>query len=110
MVLYWREVADDRGQSGRGGGLEVVLLKWSGGIVVVIVVVVAVVEVVAVSSASESNETEIVDISALIAMGNLDHGKKVFKKCAACHSINKGGNNKLGQKLRNVMFRPVDAI
>ena len=68
------------------------------------------VEVVAVSSASESNETEIVDISALIAMGNLDHGKKVFKKCAACHSINKGGNNKIGPKLWNVMFRPVGAI
>ena len=27
-------------------------------------------------------------------MGDVEHGKKVFKKCAACHSIKKGGGKK----------------
>ena len=40
---------------------------------------------------SSSSSTEVVeqkvDISALMAMGDITHGKKVFKKCAACHSI-----------------------
>ena len=56
-----------------------------------------------------STETT-VDISALLALGNVEHGKNVFKKCAACHSIKKGGGNKIGPKLWNVMFRPVGAI
>ncbi len=51
-----------------------------------------------------------VDISALLAIGNVEDGKKVFKKCAACHSINAGGGNKIGPKLWNVMFRPVGSI
>ena len=43
-------------------------------------------------------------------MGDVEHGKKVFKKCAACHSINQGGKNKIGPKLWNVMFRPVGSV
>ena len=68
------------------------------------------VEVVTASTTSKSSVTEIVDISKLMSMGDLEHVKKVFKKCAACHSINKGGNNKIGPKLWNVMFRPVGAV
>ena len=51
-----------------------------------------------------------VDIAAFLALGNVDHGAKVFKKCAACHSINQGGANKIGPKLWNVMFRPVGSL
>ena len=51
-----------------------------------------------------------VDISALLALGDVEDGKKVFKKCAACHSINADGKNKIGPKLWNVMFRPVGSI
>ena len=68
------------------------------------------VEVVAVSSSSTTSTSSEVDIKALMAMGDLDHGKKVFKKCAACHSINQGGGNKIGPKLWGVMFRPVGAV
>jgi len=50
------------------------------------------------------------DLSSLFANGDISHGEKVFKKCAACHSINKNGGNKIGPKLWNVMFRPVGAI
>ncbi len=47
------------------------------------------------------------DISAFLAMGDAEHGKKVFMKCAACHSIKKDGGNKIGSALWNVVFRPV---
>ena len=56
-----------------------------------------------------STETS-VDISALLALGDIAHGEKVFKKCKACHSIKQGGGNKIGPKLWNVMYRPVGAI
>ena len=42
---------------------------------------------------------------AFLALGTVDHGKKVFKKCAACHSINDGGKNKIGPALWSVMSR-----
>ncbi len=61
-------------------------------------------------STTNSNTAEAVDVSALLALGSVEKGKKVFKKCAACHSINAGGGNKIGPKLWNVMFRPVGAI
>ena len=59
---------------------------------------------------SKTSSESQVDIVALLAMGDVEHGKKVFKKCAACHSIKQGGGNKIGPKLWNVMFRPVGAV
>ena len=50
------------------------------------------------------------DISALLAMGDVAHGEKVYKKCKACHSIKQGGGNKIGPALWNVIFRPVGSI
>ena len=61
-------------------------------------------------SAVQASTEASVDISALLALGDVEHGKKVFKKCAACHSVNAGGGNKIGPKLWNVMFRPVAAV
>jgi cytochrome c len=51
-----------------------------------------------------------VDISALMAMGDVVSGEKIFKKCAACHSINQGGKNKIGPALYNVVGRKVGDI
>ena len=51
-----------------------------------------------------------VDLSSLFLNADLAHGEKVFKKCAACHSIKKEGGNKIGPKLWNVMFRPVGTV
>ena len=51
-----------------------------------------------------------IDLSSFLALGDVAHGEKVFKKCAACHSVNKDGKNKIGPKLWNVMFRPVASI
>ena len=50
------------------------------------------------------------DIAALMAMGDLATGEKVFKKCAACHSIAKGGKNAIGPALYNVVSRKVGSI
>jgi len=62
------------------------------------------------TTATAAKAESSVDISALLAMGDIEHGKKVFKKCAACHSINKGGKNKIGSALWNVVFRPVGSV
>ena len=59
------------------------------------------------ASSSETNSESQIDIAALLSMGDIQHGKKVFKKCAPCHSINQDGKNKIGPKLWGVMFRPV---
>ena len=53
---------------------------------------------------------EEVDISKLLALGSVDHGEKVFKKCSACHSIVKGGGNNIGPALYNVVGRDIASI
>ena len=62
------------------------------------------------ATATQVSSNSQIDISAFLALGSVDHGKKVFKKCAACHSINQGGGNKIGPKLWNAMFRPVGSL
>ena len=62
-----------------------------------------------ISSASEVKE-EKVDIAALMAMGDIATGMKVFKKCSACHSIVKGGKNNIGPALYNVVGRKTGAV
>ncbi len=57
-----------------------------------------------------SDSTQSVDISVLLAMGDVNHGKNVFKKCSACHSIKKGGKNKIGPALYNVIGRNIAAL
>ena len=54
---------------------------------------------------SETEEVQELDLKAFFALGTVDHGKKVFKKCAACHSINEGGKHKIGPALWGVMSR-----
>ena len=60
------------------------------------------------SAASSSVQT--VDIAALLALGSVEHGKKVFKKCSACHSIKKGGRNNIGPALYSVLGRNMGAL
>ena len=51
-----------------------------------------------------------VNVTALLEMGDIAHGEKVYKKCKACHSIKQGGGNKIGPALWNVIFRPVGSV
>ena len=68
-------------------------------------------QAVTTSSQSSSEATEEkVDIVALLALGDLATGEKVFKKCAACHSIAKGGKNNIGPALYNVVGRQVGVV
>ena len=62
------------------------------------------------SSASKTTVEEKIDIVALMAMGDIALGEKVFKKCAACHSIIKGGKNNIGPALYNVVGRKTGAV
>tara|TARA_B100001250_G_scaffold57534_2_gene44640 strand:- start:583 stop:1113 length:531 start_codon:yes stop_codon:yes gene_type:complete len=68
------------------------------------------VEVSNLTATQASSSVQSVDISALLAMGDLEHGEKVFKKCTACHSINKGGKNKIGPALYNVFGRDIGSL
>jgi len=67
----------------------------------------------AVVASTESNvetTTQKIDLSAFMAMGDLTTGEKVFKKCAACHSIIKGGKNNIGPALYNVVGRKIGSV
>ena len=66
----------------------------------------------AITASATISETaeEKIDIAALMAMGDLTVGEKVFKKCAACHSIVKGGKNNIGPALYNVVGRQVGVV
>ena len=62
------------------------------------------------SELTSQTTDEKIDLTALMALGDLATGEKVFKKCAACHSIVKGGKNNIGPALYNVVGRQVGAI
>ena len=72
------------------------------------------VEVESNSEELQGTEKEIkkeeVDIASVLSTGDLAHGEKVFKKCAACHSIKSGGGNKIGPALYNVVGRKVASL
>jgi cytochrome c len=48
-------------------------------------------------------------IAELLAGANVEAGAAVFKKCQACHSGEKGGPNKVGPDLWDLIDRPVAA-
>lgn len=48
-----------------------------------------------------------VPIGVLLASADADAGATVFKKCAACHTGEMGGPNKVGPNLWNIVDRPV---
>ena len=62
------------------------------------------------NSTAEKVVEEEFDVAALMALGDIAHGEKVFKKCSACHSIVKDGKNKIGPALYNVVGRKVGAV
>ena len=70
-------------------------------------------EIVSTSTSSSDKETKVVeavDIKALLAMGDLGHGEKVFKKCSACHMIASGGKNMIGPNLWSVIGRTAGSV
>ena len=64
-------------------------------------------------SSSQSLEKKIVekvDIGQLLALGDLVHGEKVFKKCSACHMIASNGKNMIGPNLWGVIGRTAGSV
>ena len=54
------------------------------------------------ASASSAGQAA-VGISELLAMGTIEHGEKIFKRCSACHMIAAGGKNMIGPNLWSIL-------
>ena len=62
------------------------------------------------SAETGSTNSEEGNIMALFASASAAEGAKVFKKCAACHSIKEGGANKIGPALWGVLGRAAGSV
>tara|TARA_B100000029_G_scaffold494708_1_gene558810 strand:- start:3542 stop:4072 length:531 start_codon:yes stop_codon:yes gene_type:complete len=62
------------------------------------------------TSETDSESSESGNIMALFASTSAENGEKIFKKCAACHSITKGGGNKIGPALWGIIGRKAGSI
>ena len=62
------------------------------------------------STTSTETSSETGNIMALFASTSAAEGAKVFKKCAACHSIAEGGKNKIGPALWGVLGRQAGSL
>ena len=59
---------------------------------------------------TDSTNSDEENIMALFASTSAAEGAKVFKKCAACHSVKKGGANKIGPALWGVLGRAAGSV
>ena len=62
------------------------------------------------SASSEMKVEEKINISELLALGDMAHGEKVFKKCSACHMIASDGKNMIGPNLWEVIGRTAGSV
>ena len=62
------------------------------------------------STETSSTNSETGNIMALFASTSAAEGAKVFKKCAACHSIKEGGANKIGPALWGVLGKTAGSV
>ncbi len=71
-----------------------------------------VIEVAEASSSDEEEDTgpAFDPVSPLLASADIEAGEKVGKKCAACHSFDEGGANKVGPALWGIVDRPIAAV
>jgi len=74
-------------------------------------------QIESITTVASSNTTETSSVSsdsenimALFASTNAAEGAKVFKKCAACHSIVENGANKIGPALWGVLGRAAGSL
>mgnify|MGYP001240723751 FL=1 len=58
----------------------------------------------------ETKEVVQLDIKEILAMGDIAHGEKIFKKCSACHVIASGGKNMIGPNLWGVIGRQAASV
>ncbi len=48
--------------------------------------------------------------SGVLAAGDIAKGKKLAKKCTTCHTLDKGGKNRLGPNLYNILGSPAASV
>jgi cytochrome c len=48
--------------------------------------------------------------STAVVAGDATKGKKIAKKCTACHTLNKGGKNRLGPNLYGIINKPAASV
>ena len=63
-----------------------------------------------ITAETDSTNSEAGNIMTLFASTSAAEGAKVFKKCAACHSIKEGGANKIGPALWGVLGRAAGSV
>ncbi len=70
------------------------------------------INIVASTTSAETNSADSgsENIMALFASTSAADGEKIFKKCAACHSIAHGGANKIGPALWGVLGRTAGSL
>ena len=56
---------------------------------------------------ADEPEMPAMSLAELLADADAAKGQKVFKKCAACHTVDDGGKNKVGPNLWNIVNRPI---
>lgn len=59
------------------------------------------------AAGGEAAESEAQPIGVLLAAASPEDGERAARKCAACHSFDKGGANKVGPNLWGVVNRPI---
>ena len=57
--------------------------------------------------AEAAPEVAATPIAVLLASADAAAGEAVFKKCASCHTVDKGGANKVGPNLYGLVDRPI---
>jgi cytochrome c len=61
------------------------------------------------TSGAQAEEVDIFavlpEITPLLASADMGNGEKLFKKCASCHTNNKGGENKVGPAMWGIVDR-----
>ncbi len=62
------------------------------------------------TTGSKTTGSGSLNVKDFLALGSIEHGQKVFKKCSACHVVAKGGKNKIGPVLYGVLGRKSGAI
>jgi cytochrome c len=72
--------------------------------------VLPVAKVAAAGGAAVAGGYSFAKIAELLPKASAEAGEDTFKKCAACHTNTKGGENKVGPNLWNLVGRPVGQV